>query len=101
MTGPMKPSEIGEAKKQYIPPIVFDAFNELITKHWNGSYSSFTQDEVVNLIEAKTQNSEDTIFKQKWLDVEEAYRNEGWKVTYDKPGYNESYKATFEFKIRK
>ncbi len=32
-----------------------------------------------------------------WLNVEELYRAQGWTVTYDKPGYNESYPATFTF----
>lgn len=34
---------------------------------------------------------------QHWLNFEGAYRRAGWKVEFDKPGYNESYPATFKF----
>jgi hypothetical protein len=37
------------------------------------------------------------IFKNHWLDVEEIYEEAGWQVAYDKPGYNETYEASFEF----
>jgi hypothetical protein len=40
------------------------------------------------------------IFHRGWLDVEDAYRAEGWTVVYDKPGYNESYAASFTFSAR-
>lgn len=35
------------------------------------------------------------------LDVEDVYRAAGWEVTYDKPGYNETYDATFTFRSAK
>jgi len=38
------------------------------------------------------------IFDKGWLNVEEVYRAAGWAVEYDKPGFNESYSATFTFK---
>lgn len=28
-----------------------------------------------------------------WLDLEDIYRDEGWTVEYDSPGYNETYEA--------
>ena len=31
------------------------------------------------------------------MDIESIYRADGWGVYYDKPGYNETYTATFEF----
>lgn len=37
------------------------------------------------------------IFDNCWLDVEDIFEEVGWKVVYDKPGYNESYPANFEF----
>ena len=30
--------------------------------------------------------------------IEPLYREKGWNVEYDKPGYNEFYKARFIFK---
>jgi hypothetical protein len=41
------------------------------------------------------------IFKKGWLDVEEIYGKAGWKVEYDKPGYNEDYAAHFIFTNRR
>ena len=38
------------------------------------------------------------IFSEGYLNVEEVYREQGWVVSYDKPGYNESYDANFKFK---
>jgi len=37
------------------------------------------------------------IFEMGWLDVEDAYRAQGWNVVYDRPGYCESYEASFIF----
>ena len=37
------------------------------------------------------------LFENHYLDVEELYRQEGWLVTHDKPGYDETYPATFTF----
>lgn len=42
----------------------------------------------------------ETIFRRGYLNVEEAYREQGWSVVYDKPGYNETYDASFEFKVK-
>ena len=37
------------------------------------------------------------IYDKNWLDVEDVYESAGWKVEYDKPGYNENYEPTFTF----
>jgi serine/threonine protein kinase len=95
-SGPLKPQEAVHAKSQSIPPQVFEAFNEMITKHLSGGYSSFKQEDVVTLMTAKGLKSKE-IYENHWLDVEDIYRKQGWKVTYDSPAYNESYPATFTF----
>lgn len=38
------------------------------------------------------------VFEKHWLDIETAYRQAGWEVEYDKPAYNETYGASWEFK---
>jgi len=53
MSKPITPSEITKAKKEAIPDEVFDAFNELIAKHWNGHSATIKQTEVANLIASK------------------------------------------------
>lgn len=98
MTGPIKPSEVGERKVTEIPPAVFEAFNELIAVKFTAGNAVVKQDDVVARIQAKTTESEQTIFERGWLNIEEAYEAAGWVVLYDKPGYNESYPATFTFR---
>jgi hypothetical protein len=33
------------------------------------------------------------------LDIEDTYREAGWKVEYDKPAYCENYPANFTFRV--
>ncbi|MBI3633338.1 MAG: hypothetical protein HY226_03550 [Candidatus Vogelbacteria bacterium] len=100
---PIKPGEITKAKKVSFPAAVLRAFNELIVKHMSGKSASFRQDEVIELIMAKMHlegNERNKIFDNNWLDVEAVYRAEGWIVEYDKPGFNETYPATFTFRSK-
>lgn len=41
------------------------------------------------------------IFDNGWLDIETVYEDSGWSVEYDKPGYNESYEASWTFKPKR
>jgi hypothetical protein len=94
---PVRPSEVVKLKKESIPDEVIEAFNEMIAAHFLGSYACFRQSEVIALIVAKGL-PRGKIFSSGWLDVEDIYRDAGWEVEYDKPGYNESYPATFTFR---
>lgn len=47
---------------------------------------------------AKMNISRREVFIMRLLDVEQAYREYGWNVKYDKPGFNESYESFFIFK---
>lgn len=98
MVKPIRPDEVADQKKKYIPEGVLESFNEAISKNYSNGWATVLQDEVIDIITQKTGYSRTFIFENKWLDVEDIYRAEGWKVTYDKPGYNESYKASFEFR---
>ena len=96
---PVKPSEMTQAKKSSIPDVVFEVFNQLITEKFNCGYATIKQKDVVALLEAKGLKSRE-IYDRGWLDVEGVYRAAGWKVEYDKPGYNESYDAFFVFSTK-
>ncbi len=100
---PIKPSEVVDLKKNLFPDFVIEAFNELIAKNFRNKESTFKQSEVVKLILEKSTTNicQNDIYENSWLDVEDAYRSEGWSVEYDKPGYNESYPATFTFKVKR
>ena len=95
MSKPIRPDEVLSKKAESIPDEVFAAFNELITKNWNGQQSQVTQKSVVSLIRRKLDDSK--TFDSHWLDIEDIYRNAGWVVKYDKPGFNEDYDSLFVF----
>lgn len=96
---PIRPDEVVNLKKTTIPDEVIDAFNELIARNFDGNSSTFRLSTVIELIVSKGLISKE-IHSNHWLDVEPVYREEGWLVEYDGPGYNESYPATFTFKVK-
>lgn len=93
MTKPITPDEVERGK--YIPPVVIEAFNELIAE----GGGRVLQKDVVARILAKAGGAitSEEIFKKGWLDVEGMYREAGWNVVYDKPAYCETYDANFTF----
>lgn len=101
---PIRPQDVNKAKMKIIPSVVFEVFNDLIALHFNGKKSVIRQDTVVNrIVDLYNQRhpfdmiDQSWVYTNHWLDIEDAYREAGWKVYYDKPGYNETYPATFEF----
>ncbi len=101
MVKPITPAEAKKIKNTTFPKEVIEGFNEAIAKHLRGNSARFTQDEVVELIMNKGINaSRAQLFDNGWMDVEDTYRELGWKVVYDKPGYCETYPATFTFSIK-
>ncbi len=99
-TKPVTPKEVVNLKKSLIPDAVIESFNELIAEKYLGGSSTFKQKDVVARMVKKGVLSEE-IYKNGWLDVEDIFEKAGWKVEYDKPGYNESYDATFTFSKKK
>ena len=103
MTQPIKPDEVEDRKTADIPDQVFEAFNALIVRNFSGVSAVVKQVDAVDQI-IKLRNaahfgcSRQEIFDNGWLNVEESYRKSGWDVEYDKPGYNETYEASFTFR---
>jgi len=110
---PVSPQDVVEEKEKWIPDEVISAFNKLISVNFSYGHASFRQDEIVveiidNLkksdlevikgIQQSNKKLRTLIFDRNWLDVEDIFRKAGWIVEYDKPGYNESYAATFNFR---
>ena|SRR5258706_447572 len=96
---PITPKEVKDYRKS-IPDFVINIFNNLILTNFKDS-AVITQDEVINYIMAAPEFSGFTrndIFDKGWLDIESHFRDAGWEVKYDKPGYNEIYAARFYFK---
>src|SRR5882724_6494617 len=103
---PLSPDDVIIQKQSIIPDVVIDCFNELIAQHYGGGSSTFKQTEVADLICQRMRQgnhdfSDRIIYDKHWLDVESIYREKGWIVEYDKPGFNESYDATFTIKRRR
>lgn len=92
----LKPEEVVKARKESLPNAALEAFNQLITENFNGHGATVYQKDVVALMVEKGLDR-DEIYQRGWLDVEDIYRQAGWKVIYDKPGYNENYEAFFTF----
>lgn len=93
---PIKPKDIAGAKAKSFPPEVIETFNELIAKNYSGGSARILQKDVVSALVKKGFKSAE-IFDNHWLDVEDIFRKSGWEVSYDRPGYCESYDASFEF----
>lgn len=84
-----------------IPDLVFEVVNNLLlTKPRKNNRIIITQDEILNKLtgdEDCGRFNRQTILDKGWLDFEDIYREVGWRVTYDKPGFNDSYRPYFIF----
>lgn len=100
MTKPISPSQVAAEKINRFPSYVFEAFNELITQNFSGGVAIVYQKDVIDLIKAKSADipSNNTIFSNNWLNIEEVYRDAGWSVSHgDRPAFNKNYHASFRF----
>lgn len=95
----ISPGTAQKRKIASIPEVVFTAVNEFLVK--GGRYVTISQDSLLaRLKELAPETPRHKYFDEGWLDFESYYRRKGWKVEYDKPGYNESYGASWEFTSR-
>ena len=99
---PISPKEASSLKRERIPDYVIEAFNEMIAKKATSGTVSFKQKDVVDLIlkKAPEGTTSSFLFENHFLDVEPIFIDAGWRVEYDKPGYNESYEPTFTFRTK-
>lgn len=96
-----------EAQKQHlakvIPEEVYEAVNELLSERYSNSEMIIYQDEVVSKAIEKMQADGTSVpvedfFTYHWLDFEPVYEEAGWIVSFEKPAYNESFKAHWTFR---
>jgi hypothetical protein len=98
MSKPIKPNELDALQTERLPDFVFDAVNALLAEKANGQNTiRLFQDEVVSAILSRCDLSQSELYDKHYLDFEPAYREAGWSVKYDKPGYNETYEPHFIF----
>jgi hypothetical protein len=100
MTRPIKPNEVAAVATVAIPAVVFETVNLLIARNFSHDSAVVKQKEIVSNLVSKGL-FEREIFDNGYLNIEESYKAAGWNVYYDKPGYNESYDATFTFRVQK
>ena len=100
MPGPISPKDVIKAKQRDIPEFVFEVINQLIVENIDGNEAKVRQDEIVNRLVVNHDVERSDIFKKGWLNIEDIYRKAGWKVTYDKAGYCETYSSFFLFTKR-
>jgi hypothetical protein len=98
---PISPKEVIGHKQKIIPDEVILQFNDIIAEKFNNGRSYFKQNEIVERICKAMEVERDVVFKKHYLDVEGIYEKVGWKVEYDKPGFNETYEANFTFTVKK
>ena len=91
------PIDVPETKKAAFPDGVMEAWNDRIALNYSGGRAFINQNDIVEDICAKMDVDRQTVFANKWLDVEDIYRNQGWDVVYDKPPYYDSSDPTFTF----
>lgn len=102
MVKAITPQQAEQARISNIPDGVIECFNDAIQENIDMyGRARVDQDDVVKKIASKMGVRRQVVFDKGWLDVESIFREAGWKVNYDKPGYNESYNAYFEFSARK
>lgn len=94
---PISPKDIAAAKAVVIPPFVFDCFNKCIAEKFCDGQATVLTHVVCTLIKAEC-TKHNIPFQIEFLNVEEVYKEQGWKVVYDKPAYCESYDAYFVFR---
>jgi len=101
---PIRPEEVIKSLDTIIPEWVIAGINEAIKENYRGSSFTIKQGDLMRYIIEQSPATEGNlsweklIHRRKWLDFEPLYEQYGWEVIYDKPAYNETYEANFEFK---
>ena len=97
---PISPEEISDNKEKYIHQTVIKTVNKILKERYNeGSTVNIKIGEITKpFFTAHPEIDREKAFDSKMFDIEDAYRKFGWNVTYDNPGYNESYEGFYKFK---
>jgi hypothetical protein len=94
MIEPITPAQARLSHETVIPSVVIEAINRLLSRHYNDKRI------IIELSQLKTEiaiTGFNIQMQNQWLDFENIYRKQGWRVVRDIPGYNESYETFWEF----
>jgi hypothetical protein len=101
MVEPIRPEDVAATKKAILPPEVITCWNNMIAlKYSDGEARIELRDIIASITKAMNTTSK-RVLDEDWLEVEDIYRAAGWKVVYDRPGYDENYEPFFIFSKRK
>lgn len=102
MSKALSPQEAIVRFKNEVPEPVLEAWNSVIVSNLRvqgGKVSSqFTLDELANKVTSAMNVNRSEAVDKGWLSLEDIFRDRGWKIDRDTPGYNESYPTRFTFK---
>ena len=99
---PNTPAEIRQKIGTKIPAEIFEAVNDLLVQHIRVQGSEITatiyQNDLEDILSVKMPSTPvNEMINKGWFEIETPYRDAGWRVVYDKPGYSESYRAYWKF----
>lgn len=94
---PISPKLVAKMKEEVIPEKVIEIFNRHIARDYSNNRAIVYQGPIVAAIMTAIDCDRDHVYDSGWLNIEEMYREQGWSVTYSKPGYDESGDAYWEF----
>lgn len=81
-----------------IPEEILGIVNDFLVARVHRKSFIISQQEIVDKL-SLTSITEAEALDKGWFDFEDAYRRRGWRVTYDRPGFNESYGAFWRFQV--
>jgi hypothetical protein len=79
------------------PDKIIETWNQIIIEKCKDGHAVIHQNDIARRLAAAMDITTNKVYETGWLDIENFYRKAGWKVEYDRPGYNETYPATYEF----
>lgn len=99
---PITPEEALKEQPRTIPPQVYEAFNFFLRTRITSYVINIIQNEVVSSILSRMPGTRrQELFDNHWLDIEDAYRDAGWRVSYFKPSCDEDGEAFWSFNFER
>lgn len=91
MIKPIIPADAEYQKNAFVPDEIIELFNKLIVEKYDGRRSRFSQEEILSLVVKNTNFIAGDVYRNRYLDVENLYRQAGWFVEYFHNEFNEPY----------
>lgn len=94
---PYTPEEAVQHQITQIPDVVFEAVNRLLAKQALSSRIVIQKPDLIEEIRKLDGPDAQELYANKWLDIELAYRLNGWSVQYESPDWGSSGTGYFIF----